>query len=108
MAPHAVVEPDVVMEIPVMAQVLHNAPPPQYEVLPNATIRGGDLLVSNIGYYYTRKADNRAGRKQRWRCINKNKGCKGAVTEDVGTYVPGPQQHNCQPEPRKNNKHSIV
>ena len=37
-----------------------------YEVVNGATTRGGDLLVSSTGYGYTRQADKRAGRKQRW------------------------------------------
>ena len=73
-----------------------------FQIVPNGTIRGGDLLVTNVGHHYTRKVDNRPGRKQRWRCMTFNKGCKATVTEDMGTYIPGPQQHNCVPQPSKN------
>ena len=34
-------------------------------LFPNGTTRGGDLLISNVGYHYTRKVDNRRNRKQR-------------------------------------------
>ena len=63
------------------------------------TTRGGDLLVSSTGYGYTRQADPRPGRKQRWWCTNRNKQCGAKITEEAGAYVPNDRPHNCEPQP---------
>ena len=65
------------------------------------TIRGGDLLVTNVGYHYTRKADKRPGRSKRWCCINRNRGCKATVTDELVTFNIGLQLHNYERQPRK-------
>ena len=45
------------------------------QIIHGGTIRGGELLVTNVGYHYTRKADKRPGKRQRWCCITRNRGC---------------------------------
>ena len=50
-----------------------------FQIIQGGTIRGGDLLVTNVGYHYTRKADTRSGRSQRW-YTNRSRGCKATIT----------------------------
>ena len=71
------------------------------QIIQGGTIRGGDLLVTNVGYHYMRKADKRPGRSKRWCSTNRNRQCKATVTEELGTFNPGLQLHICQTQPRK-------
>ena len=59
-----------------------------FQIIPGGTIREVDLLVTNVGYHYTRKADTRPGRSIRWCCTNRSRGCKATITEQRGTFDP--------------------
>ena len=61
------------------------------QIIQGGTTCGGDLLVTNVGYHYTRKTDTRPGRSKRWCCTNRNRGCKATITEQRGTFNPGLQ-----------------
>ena len=72
-----------------------------FQIIKGGTTRGGDLLVTNVGYHYTGKTDKRPGRSKRWCCINRSRGCKATVIEQQGTFNPGLQLHICETKPRK-------
>ena len=75
------------------------APPVTYEIVEEGTKRRCKKLIDSRGYSYTFKEKTKT--TDYWQCSIRPKGnpCRGTVKEQDGSFIPGRNTHNHQPEP---------
>ena len=76
----------------------------EFEILKCGSIRKGDMLVSNDGFYYTMNRPSKAQKIQRkktvhWRCTERSSRsyCKATAVQDGDDNKLGPSAHNHPP-----------